>query len=92
VTSQPVALPAALIEELDQESGLLIIAVEPDSPADKAGLKLGDTIVGIDGYSVVTMEDLLGLLSGDRVEKETPIQVVRGGEVIELTVVIGERP
>lgn len=92
VTSQPVALPAALKEKLDQESGLLIIAVEPDSPADKGGLKLGDTIVGIDGYSVVTMEDLLGLLSSDRVDNETPVQVVRGGEVLELTVVIGERP
>jgi S1-C subfamily serine protease len=92
VTSQPVALPAVLKEELDQESGLLIIAVEPDSPADKGGLKLGDTIVGIDGYSVVTMEDLLSLLSADRVEKETSVQIVRGGEVLEITLVIGERP
>ena len=49
VSTQRVRLPANLAEQLGQETGLLIGAVVPDSPAEKAGLFLGDTIVAVAG-------------------------------------------
>lgn len=91
VGAQPARLPAALEEQLGQETGLLLVSVEPDSPADDAGLLLGDTIVALDGETVRQLDDLLALLSGDRVGKSVPIQVVRGGQVQQLTVTVGER-
>ena len=91
VGAQEVRLPANLQGQLDQETGLLLISVEPDSPAGRAGLLLGDTIVALDGQPVRHMDDLLGLLSSERVEASVPVRFVRGGLVQELQVTIGER-
>ncbi|MCB8959639.1 MAG: trypsin-like peptidase domain-containing protein [Ardenticatenales bacterium] len=91
VSTQQVALPAALREQMGQKHGLLVVAVEPDSPADKGGLLLGDTIVQFADQAVGDHQALLALLSGDRVGQESGVHVIRGGEVTKLKVVLGER-
>ena len=91
VASQPVRLPESLSVELGQETGLLLVSVEPGTPADRAGLVMGDTIVRFDGQPVRSLEDLLTLLSADRIGREVPVRVVRGGSLHSLTVVPGER-
>jgi len=91
VSTQPVRLPAALSRELNQETGLLLVGVEPDSPADKGGLLLGDTITAADNAPIRQHEDLLAQLSGDRVGQEITLNIVRGGQVQEATVAVGER-
>jgi len=91
VSTQPVRLPEAAQEELDQETGLLIVSVEADSPASQAGLVMGDAIVGLDDEIVRHHDDLLGLLSGERVGNKVPVRIVRGGEVRTLNVTIGEK-
>jgi len=92
VGAQPVRLPGALVEQLGQETGLLLISVEPGGPADGAGLLLGDTIVALDGQPVRHMDELLALLGGERVGAALPVRIVRGGQVQELSVTVGERP
>jgi S1-C subfamily serine protease len=92
VSTQAVRLPAAVRDELSQKTGLLIVSVEPDTPADDGGLVLGDTIVGIDGSAVRHHDDLLAHLSGDVVGSKVPVKIVRGGEVRTINVTIGERP
>jgi len=91
VSTQAVRLPAGTAGELGQETGLLIVDVEAESPADQGGLVLGDTIVGFDDGRVRHHDDLLALLSGDRVGKKVPVQILRGGEVQSVNVTIGER-
>ena len=91
VSAQPVRLPQAAAESAGQETGLLLAAVEPDSPADQAGLLLGDTVISLDGQAVRHMDDLMALLSGDRVGTSVPVRVVRGGQVQDVQVTIGER-
>jgi S1-C subfamily serine protease len=91
VSTQRVELPAALADKIEQATGLLVVTVEPDSPADLGGLLLGDTIVELDGVRVSNHRELVGLLSGDRVDRPVNVQVIRGGEVVKLTVTIGER-
>jgi S1-C subfamily serine protease len=91
VGAQGVRLPASVAETLGQETGLLLVSVKPESAADRAGLLLGDTIVGLDGQPVRRMEDLTALLSGDRVGHSVPVRIVRSGQIQELDVVIGER-
>jgi S1-C subfamily serine protease len=92
VGAQPVRLPADLADQVGQETGLLLVSVEPGAPADEAGLTLGDTIVALDGQPVRHMDELLAQLGGDRVGASVPVGIVRGGQTQELTVTLGERP
>lgn len=90
VAMQPVRLPTSIAEELEQETGLLIVSVEPDSPAEAGGLVLGDTIVGFDGESVRHMDHLLALLSGETIGRNVEVKIVRGGSLQNVTITVGE--
>ena len=94
ISSQPVQVTAALREKLGltHETGLLLISVEPGTPAEQGGLLLGDILIGLDGQPVRDTDDLQTLLGGDRVGKATQVRVIRGGELREVAVTIGERP
>ena len=69
----------------------MVVSVEPDSPADRGGLTLGDTIVSLADNPVRHYDDLLAQLSPERVGKTIPVRIVRGGQVEQITVTIGER-
>jgi S1-C subfamily serine protease len=91
IGTQPVALPDRFRELTGQDSGLLVSSVQPEGPADKAGFLLGDTLVQVDGTSVSVPDDLMSLLSGDLIGRSTGARVVRGGELVQLEVTVGER-
>jgi S1-C subfamily serine protease len=94
VTSQPVQLPAAIRQSLqtEQETGLLLLGVEPGGPAEQAGVLIGDVLVGLGGSPLRDTDDLQRALGGDRVGQSQPLRLVRGGESREIAVTIGERP
>jgi S1-C subfamily serine protease len=91
VSIQPVRLPKGFAQDLGQETGLLLVGVEPESPADQGGMLLGDTIVAVNDKAIRHMDDLLAQLSGDRVDTQASVRVLRGGEFKDLKVGIGER-
>jgi serine protease DegQ len=91
ILSQPVRLPDGQRLGLTQRSGLLVVGVEDGSPAGRGGVIIGDILVTLDGQPVEDTEDLLGLLSDERVGREAQVQVVRGGELQTLQVTVGER-
>src|SRR5881396_2884386 len=76
----------------DEGGGLLLVSIEKDTPAAKAGLLLGDVIVTIDGKSLESFDQLRDVLSGDSVGKKVSLDVVRAGKQRKIEVVIGERP
>ncbi len=86
---QPVRLPARLVDQLGQETGLLIMSVEPGSPAESGGLLLGDTIVAIDDEPVRHIDELHAQLSEQRIGTAVAVRIVRGGEVRTVTVTVG---
>ena len=90
VGAQPARLPEALAKQLNQETGLLAVSVEPGGPAEKAGIFMGDTLVSLAGQPIRHLDDLLAALSSDRVGATVKARVVRGGQLSELNVVIGE--
>jgi S1-C subfamily serine protease len=87
IRTQLVALPENLRAGLTlaQERGLLIAGVAPQSPADKAGLLLGDTLLKMNGSAIEDVEDLKKHL---RVGQTVPLTVLRGGVLTELSAVI----
>lgn len=93
VRSQTVNLPADAGSQLnrEQETGLLLVGIEKDSPAEKGGLIIGDILVGVAGMAVEHHDELFTRLSGDVVGKSTPMDVLRGGKLQSVNVVVGER-
>ena len=91
ITANPVRLPEGL-GEADQRVGLMLVAVEPGSPAASAGLALGDVLVALDGQPLRRMEGLLARLTGELIGQPVTLRVLRGGQPQDLTVVVGERP
>ncbi|NWF67744.1 MAG: trypsin-like peptidase domain-containing protein [Chloroflexi bacterium] len=91
IGAQPARLTSALAEQFKQETGLLLVSVEVGSPADKSGLMVGDVLLALDGVMVRTLDELLALLSGNRVGAEVPVLVLRGGQAQEVLVTVGER-
>jgi S1-C subfamily serine protease len=74
------------------DQALLLISVTANSPAQSAGLLVGDLLLEFDGQRVESPEDLLALLNGDRVGRTLPIRILRGATIVDLTVHVGERP
>ncbi len=91
ISSQLVQLPEAQRAGKTQEHGLLIVQVDENSPAQKGGLMLGDILIELDGQALKDAEDLRALLTGDRVDKTIPLEVIRGGKLQTLQVTIGQR-
>ncbi len=91
VISQQVKLPTSQRAGLSQEHGLLVMRVEDDSPAEKGGMLMGDILTSVDGHVVTNADELMGLLSGDRVGRAVNLGVVRGGTLQTVSVVVGQR-
>jgi S1-C subfamily serine protease len=92
---QPVRLPASLRHALGAEQAdvaLLVVSLEADGPADRAGLLLGDVILTVGGHPVTEPGDVLSHLGAERVGQPLPLDVVRGGRRMAITIVVGERP
>lgn len=93
VRSQGVEIPETAQNALQQqqETGLLLVGVENNSPAEAAGLMVGDIIVAVDGQPIRNHDELFARLSGDVIDKPTPVEVLRGGQLQSISVTIGAR-
>lgn len=87
----PVRLAEPVRARLNQEVGLLVVAVEPQGPAEKAGLLQGDTLTRLNGEAVGGLEGLFSALRKLEVGSRHTLTVVRAGEVREFPVTVGER-
>ena len=93
IRSQTVEISNASQKTLkrDQSTGLLVVGVENGSPASKGGLIVGDILVAVVGVPVLHHDELFARLNGDVVGESTPIEILRGGQLQTLNVLIGER-
>ncbi|HKW90724.1 MAG TPA: S1C family serine protease, partial [Methylomirabilota bacterium] len=66
---QPVRLPEPLRAQLhlERDTGLMVVTVQPDGPAGRAGVLLGDVLVALDGAPVADLDDVQARLGGDRI-------------------------
>lgn len=77
---------------MDQPRGALVAQLLPDSPAEQADLRVGDVILRLDSKEIATYNALPPLVGATRVDEPAKLEVLRGGRVEEITVVIGELP
>ena len=93
IRSQAVEIPSAAQKTLkrEQANGLLVMGVEDNSPAAAGGLMVGDILVGVSGSPVNHHDDLFARLTGEVIGKSSPIDILRGGHLQTVDVVISER-
>ena len=91
---QPVAIPDALRGNLKSgtATGLLVVHVEPGSPADKAGVLLGDVLTELHGKTLEEMENVQELLGSARIGESLATKLIRGGSLVQLSITLSERP
>lgn len=94
VGMQPVSLPAKLREQfnLSQASGLMLLSVEADAPADKAGLSIGDVLLALGEAAVADIDDVQTMLGSAKVGDVIKARFLRGGEIKDAEITLGERP
>jgi S1-C subfamily serine protease len=76
---------------LAQTSGVLVISVEADGPARRAGLLDGDIVVTLDQHVVTSLDDMHRLLTEDRIGTVITLGVLRGVERLDIRVAVGQR-
>jgi len=75
---------------LDAEKGALVADVVKESPADKAGIKVGDIVLEFDGKHIGEYNELPRLVAATPVDKKARITVFRDGKKLELAVVVAK--
>ena len=78
--------------KLPEIRGALITEVFRGTPADKAGIKLGDILVAVEGSPVTDSSSMLNLVAALNPGKQATLKVVRSQQETEVKVVIGRRP
>jgi S1-C subfamily serine protease len=93
VSAQTVPIPRrhAHFAGLDNASGAMITAAEPDAPATAAGLMSRDIIVRLDGAPVTGVDDLIRLLNAERIGRAVTVEALRLGRLREFTLRPAER-
>jgi S1-C subfamily serine protease len=76
---------------LTQDRAVMIGTIEPDSAAERAGLRPGDIIVALDGAIIAGADDLVRALTGDKIGRSVVFDVLRGTERLTVAVVPQER-
>jgi S1-C subfamily serine protease len=91
---QPVRLPDTLKQAVgtESETGVIIISIESGGPAEQAGLFIGDIIVTLGGAPVTDTDAVQGLLGSDRIGSALAARIARGGQPVDVTITVGERP
>jgi S1-C subfamily serine protease len=91
VVTFPVRLPPPAERAAGQATALLVTGVESGSPADRAGLLLGDAILAVEGRPVAHASDLLPFLEPERVGGTLRARLWRAGAATELSLPVGAR-
>jgi S1-C subfamily serine protease len=92
VAGQNVPIPRALARthQLAVSSGILVVTVEPRSPAADGGVREGDIILAFAGQAISAIDDLHRYLSEDRIGEPSSITILRGRERRQITIVPAE--
>jgi S1-C subfamily serine protease len=91
---QPIRLPENLRQALNrkEKTATIVLEVQPEGPAHKAGVVIGDILIGLNGVAVQRLEDVQAHLHAEEIGKTVNAEFLHGGERRETGIVIAERP
>ncbi len=89
---QHVLVPQSLREAAGRDSGMMVVALVPGAPAERAGVLPGDIILEVDGRRTGRPRGLAAALSPERIGQPATLKLLRAGAVHLVTVTIGAHP
>jgi S1-C subfamily serine protease len=87
----PISRRRRLFADVTQDSAVMVSTVEPDSPAARSGIKFGDILLSLDGTMITGADDLVRTLTGDTIDREVALDVLRGTERLTIKLTPQER-
>ncbi len=87
IISNPIMLPEDVATEVGQSGGLIVLSVEPGSPAKKGAVAVGDIVMALNSKSVESYKDLQKILTSGVIGKEIELKVLRGEREHKLKVI-----
>jgi S1-C subfamily serine protease len=93
VSGQTAPIPRrhAVVAGIDNRMGALLMQIEPDGPAAKAGLLGGDVVIRLDGVEINGVDDLIRVLDRDRIGRTLAMDVLRMGRLRAVDILPVER-
>ncbi|WP_298258520.1 S1C family serine protease [Bradyrhizobium sp.] len=91
VALHAVAVPDALRESADQNSGMMVMSVVENGPAAQAGIVAGDIILSVDGIAAQRFRKLARYFGSDSIGRRADVRLIRGGAVVTVQTTIAER-
>lgn len=92
VEQQNITPELAQAFNLSQNDGVIVAGIVKDGPADKAGLKVGDIMVSLDGQRIRDTTQVLNQIAGYSPGETKSVELLREGKPVEITIEIGRRP
>jgi S1-C subfamily serine protease len=89
---QPVAVPEPLRAEAGEATGMMVMSIADGGPGAVAGVKAGDILLTIDDSSMRGLRRVIAQLDDESVGRTVALRLIRGGEVLTLSVLITARP
>src|SRR5215471_665935 len=88
ISAQTAPLHRRLVRyyDLPKETGVIILSAEPNSPAQRSGLRDGDVIIALDGQPVAGVDDLHRVLSDVRTGAESELTILRGTDRVNIII------
>ncbi len=80
-----------LLRSFGAEHGVVIQSVEPDSPAERAGLKMGDVILAVNGKPIYTGDELVAIVSDSEIGRKLKLEYLRDRKRMSADVEVGDR-
>jgi S1-C subfamily serine protease len=74
-----------------EKTAAIILEVEPDGPAHKAGIVIGDILVSLAGQPISRPENVQTHLQAENIGKSLTARILRGGAVRDVTIAVGDR-
>jgi serine protease Do len=92
IVAQPITPEMAKALKLPQDSGAITADVLPGGPADRAGMKIDDIIVAVNGSEIKSARDLQTFVYSEALDSEVTLAVKRGNQNLQFTMKVIERP
>ena len=89
---QPITVPDTLASRAGQASARMVVSVTAGGPAERAGLRVGDVLLALNGHTTSGSHALRAFLGADRIGAQVEVRLLRDGTVLTTQLTVAAQP